>query len=113
MKITYEAASDRSPWPKYYLYATSTEEMKFFTILRDMLEDKNKHIRFIGAEALGHEQPGCPQKPVQSIGLAIQDNKPTAEVEKDASDPGAYTVEADHRVRVRQRKAFINRAQGK
>jgi len=74
MKIQYHAPDDQNRYPKYFLRAESRAEMKFFTILRDLMKGKaNVSLKFVGADLVGKQVPGLPQDPVQNIGLYVED----------------------------------------
>lgn len=74
MEIRYGQPTPEQPFPRYFLTADKPDEMRFLTILRDLLEGKPKaRLRFIGAELVGKSVPGQPQNPVQIVALALDD----------------------------------------
>jgi hypothetical protein len=87
VKITYQAPTAESPTPKYFMFAQSNEEMRWMTILRDLLQGKPAaRLRFVGAEVVGREVVGIPEHPVQSIALSVEDAV-AVPADKDPRDP--------------------------
>jgi predicted membrane GTPase involved in stress response len=109
MEIIYHAPTEGQPEPRYFLYAQGREEMKFITILRDIMQGEEVKLRFGGAEVVGKNIPGLPNEPCQAIALVVENSDAPDVPKKDVMDLSnipAVAVESSA-----ERKARIHRAQ--